>query len=328
MIEVKNLSKSYGTREAIKDLNFSIEKGEVIGFLGPNGAGKTTTMKIITGFMAASQGSVVVDGEDVFEHPIEVKKKIGYLPETPPVYGDMKVKDYLEFVAALRGVVRSEVKQKVCRALERTRLEDVQGRLIQNLSKGFRQRVGLAQALVSDPEILILDEPTVGLDPKQMAEIRDLILELRGSHTIVLSTHILSEVQASCERVIIINEGRIVLEDSLEGLGQKRLGQVRVVIRVRKESQELLSSLADIPGIQKVSSAKDVISMDAVKGEGDHQVVNLVETVAQKVIQSGAGLMEVRTDDMNLEEVFIQLTSLEAGSKNDDSKNNESREEM
>ena len=322
MIEVKNLSKSYGLRTAIKELNFSVKKGEVIGFLGPNGAGKTTTMKIITGFMSASEGAVIVDGLDVFEHPIEVKRKIGYLPEIPPVYGDMKVREYLEFVAALRGVPRSEVKSQAVKAIGQTRLEGVQGRFIQNLSKGFRQRVGLAQALVTEPEILILDEPTVGLDPKQVAEIRELILKLKGHHTVILSTHILPEVQASCERVIIINEGQIVAEDSLEGLSQRMSGQSRIIVKVKRS--QLLHSLETVEGVQKVSRTKDSFLIDVEKGDrgdkgdgddrgdGDDKENNKVEAIAQYVIQSGAGLMEIRSDDMNLENIFIKLTSSEA----------------
>ena len=305
MIEVKNLSKNYGLRSVIKELNFSVKKGEVIGFLGPNGAGKTTTMKIITGSMAASEGAVVIDGLDIFENPIEVKQKIGYLPEIPPVYGDMKVGEYLEFVAALRGVPRSKVKDKAGKTIQQTQLGEVQERLIQNLSKGFRQRVGLAQALVTDPEILILDEPTVGLDPKQVAEIRELILELKGRHTVILSTHILPEVQASCERVIIINEGQIVAEDNLEGLSQRMSGQSRIIVKVKRA--QLLNSLKEeVTSVQKVSRTKDSFLIDAAKDD------NVVETIAQYVIQSGAGLMEIRSDDMSLEDIFIKLTSSEA----------------
>jgi ABC-2 type transport system ATP-binding protein len=208
MIEIRELTKNYGPHTAIQGLNFTVNKGEVVGFLGPNGAGKTTTMKIITGFMAPTSGEVKIGGVDVFESPVEVKKRIGYLPETPPVYGDMTVRDYLKFVANLKDVPKAKLKSHVDDALAKTQLTTVAHRMIQNLSKGFRQRVGIAQALVSQPEILILDEPTVGLDPRQVAEIRDLLKALRGQHTIILSTHILPEVEATCERVIIINKGR------------------------------------------------------------------------------------------------------------------------
>ncbi|MBC7741300.1 MAG: ABC transporter ATP-binding protein, partial [Bdellovibrionaceae bacterium] len=203
MIEVHNLCKSYGDRQAIDHLNFKIEKGDVVGLLGPNGAGKSTTMKIITGFMAPTSGEARICGFDVFENPIEVKKRIGYLPETPPLYTEMTVQDYLHFVAELKLVDGAKIKGLVDRAIGKAQLSAVRSRLIRNLSKGFKQRVGIAQALVSDPEVLVLDEPTVGLDPKQVAEIRDLIKELRGEHTIILSTHILSEVQATCNKVII-----------------------------------------------------------------------------------------------------------------------------
>lgn len=218
MIEVHQLCKNYGERKAISDLSFKIEKGDVVGLLGPNGAGKSTTMKIITGFMAPSSGTAKICGFDVFENPLEVKKRIGYLPETPPLYLDMKVNDYLTFVAKLKQVENSKIKSLVERALNKTQLLDVRDRLIQNLSKGYKQRVGIAQALVSNPEVLVLDEPTVGLDPKQVLEIRDLIRELRGEHTIILSTHILPEVQATCNKVIIIHHGQIVAQDTIENL--------------------------------------------------------------------------------------------------------------
>ncbi|MBK7890820.1 MAG: ATP-binding cassette domain-containing protein [Bdellovibrionales bacterium] len=249
MIEVSGLFKSYGPIQAIHDINFKVKRGEVVGFLGPNGAGKSTTMKIITGSMAPSGGSVRVAGFDVFEDPIEVKKRIGYLPENPPVYGDMSVESYLKFVAKLKGVEASRVKAQVEKSIEKTDLGSVRRRLIQNLSKGYRQRVGIAQALVSDPEVLILDEPTSGLDPRQVAEVRALIKELKGEHTIILSTHILPEVQAMCERIIIINRGHIVAQDSLEGLSTRMAGATQVKIKVARPSGEVEKSLQAIPGV-------------------------------------------------------------------------------
>ena len=302
MIEVKELSKRYGQRAAIQNLNFSIGKGEVVGLLGPNGAGKTTTMKILTGFMAASEGRVLVDGIDIFENPIGVKKKIGYLPETPPLYGEMKVRKYLEFVAALRGSSRSEVTHQAHKAIEQTHLESVQERLIQNLSKGFRQRVGLAQALVTDPEVLVLDEPTVGLDPKQVSEIRELILDLKGQHTIILSTHILPEVQSTCEKVIIINEGQIVAEDSLEGLGKSLSRKSRIILKVRRQQQ--LPRIEEMEGVQGVQLKEGSFLIDVLEND-------MIEVIAKKVISSGAGLLEIRSHDVNLEDVFIKLTSTE-----------------
>lgn len=304
MIEVKNLSKEYGQRRAISNLNFTIQKGDVVGFLGPNGAGKSTTMKIITGFMAPTSGEAKVAGFDVFEFPIEVKKRIGYLPETPPVYVDMYVREYLEYVAQLKQVPASKIKSFVDAAIEKTHLEEVQKRLIQNLSKGFKQRVGIAQALVSDPEVLILDEPTVGLDPKQVAEIRDLIQSLRGQHTIVLSTHILSEVQATCEKVIIINKGEIVLQDTIEHLANLEQGHTRLNIR-------LASEMASLP--TEIARFKDLISIERghsdrhwrvdLKG-GDAQVAELAKFLATQ----GAGLVELTPQKMDLEDVFIKVT--------------------
>ncbi len=307
MIQVRDLSKSYGDRLAVDHLNFKVNKGEVVGFLGPNGAGKTTTMKIITGYMAPSSGQVQVAGFDVFENPIEVKKRIGYLPELPPVYGDMRVDDYLVYVANLRKVAPQRVRSLVDSALEKTNLTEVKKRLIQNLSKGFRQRVGLAQALVSDPEILILDEPTVGLDPKQVAEIRHLIQALKGQHTIILSTHILPEVQASCERVIIINQGKIVAEDTLDRLATRMSAGRRLHIRVRKVQPALITSLSQLQGVIKVEGEASGFVIDADQND------ETVEVIAKHVIGAGAGLLELRTETMNLEDIFIKLTSTVGG---------------
>ncbi len=304
MIEVRNLSKNYGDRPAIKGLNFTVRKGEVVGFLGPNGAGKSTTMKILTGYMAPSSGEVKIAGFDVFEDPIEVKRRIGYLPETPPVYQDMFVSDYLRFVANLRGVDKTRVSGLVKSALEKTGLHDVSQRLIGNLSKGFKQRVGLAQALVSDPEILILDEPTVGLDPKQVAEMRQLIRQLKGQHTIILSTHILPEVQASCEKVIIINRGVIVAEDSLEGLSKRMSGGGHsVTLRVRRNQEAVVSGLMKVAGVRKALNAGNFIEVEADGNEAT------VEQIAGFVVAQGAGLLELKVQALALEDIFIKLTS-------------------
>lgn len=303
MIEIRDLTKCYGDRKAIDRLNFTIKKGEVVGFLGPNGAGKTTTMKIITGFMAPTSGEVKVAGFDVFENPLEVKKRIGYLPETPPVYGDMAVRDYLEFVARLKGVEKGRLKSLVDRSIEKTHLGDVSHRLIQNLSKGYRQRVGLAQAIVSDPEILILDEPTVGLDPRQVAEIRSLLQELRGSHTIVLSTHILPEVQATCERVIIINNGKIVAQDTLSDLSQKLRVGAGVHLRVRRSASALADSIRNLQGVTKVDVSGTTLNIHGAGSE------DLVEAIAETAVSHKSGLLELSQRESNLEEIFIQLTS-------------------
>ena len=302
MIEVKNLTKRYGDRVAIDSLNFKVNKGEVVGFLGPNGAGKSTTMKIITGHMAPSEGLVTVGGDDVFEKPIEVKKRLGYLPETPPVYMDMYVRDYLIFVAKLKGCESGKIKGLVDVALEKTHLTEVANRMIQNLSKGFKQRVGIAQALVSDPEILILDEPTVGLDPKQVAEIRKLIQSLKGHHTVVLSTHILPEVQASCERIIIINKGHIVAEDTLQGLTSRISGSKRVRLRLRKVNG-VVEKLHSLSGVNQVQNHGQFMEIDYDGNE------NTVESISDLVVKDGAGLLELRHDDLALEDIFIRLTT-------------------
>ncbi len=306
MIEVRNLTKTYGQRTAISKLNFSVSKGEVVGFLGPNGAGKTTTMKIITGFMAPTLGSVKVAGFDVFEDPLEVKRRIGYLPETPPVYVDMRVREYLKFVAELKGVPSEKLASLVANAIDKTDLGSVADRLIGNLSKGYRQRVGISQALVSDPEILILDEPTVGLDPRQVAEIRNLIKGLSGQHTILLSTHILPEVQASCERIIIINQGHIVAEDTLDGIAKKMSGSGKVIVRVQKSSDQLLATLRSVSGVRSVLAlANSTLEIETDGKDGVSQ------QIATQVVSSGAGLIEIRAESMNLEDVFLKLTSKE-----------------
>lgn len=303
MIEVINLTKSYGGIRAITRLNFSVKKGEVVGFLGPNGAGKSTTMKILTGFMAPTEGQAIIGGFDVYENPIEVKKKIGYLPETPPVYGDMKVIDYLKYVAQLKSVDAQKMKSAVEACIEKTHLESVAHRYIQTLSKGFKQRVGIAQALVSDPEVLILDEPTVGLDPKQVAEIRDLILSLKGQHTIILSTHILPEVQMTCGRIIIINKGEIVAQDSLENLSRLQSGQRQIYLKVRTQEEGLSQKLAALPGVFGV---QEILPRQWTLSGADE--AELIDRVALFVIQEKLGLEEISSNKADLEDIFLKLT--------------------
>ncbi len=301
VIEVNNLCKNYGERKAIQDINFKISAGDVVGLLGPNGAGKSTTMKIITGFMAPTSGMAKVCGFDVFENPFEVKKRIGYLPEAPPVYLDMNVGDYLNFVADLKLVDSAKKKAFVEKALQKTQLTDVKNRLIKNLSKGFRQRVGIAQALVSDPEVLVLDEPTVGLDPKQVAEVRDLIKELKGQHTIILSTHILPEVQATCNRVIIIHQGRIVAEDSIDNIEKLNQGLVTVYVKTKKE-MTIATDLRNLTGVETVEVTGATSFKIQVKDE------DILDNVASHIIKSGAGLRELTPAKENLEDVFLKLT--------------------
>lgn len=310
MIEVTGLSKSYGPIQALQGISFSVKKGEVVGFLGPNGAGKSTTMKIITGSMAPSSGSAKVAGFDVFEDPIEVKKRIGYLPENPPVYGDMNIEAYLSFVARLKGVEKSKVRSQVEKAIEKTDLGSVRKRLIQNLSKGYRQRVGIAQALVSDPEILILDEPTSGLDPRQVAEVRSLIQELKGEHTIILSTHILPEVQAMCERIIIINRGRIVAEDSLEGLASRMAGTLALKVRVARPSSDVEQALRSVAGVSAVLKTDSGYSV-SVQGSGEAAI----EKIAEAAVMSKSGLVELRKESADLEDIFLKLTTSEENQK-------------
>jgi ABC-2 type transport system ATP-binding protein len=305
MIEVKDLCEDYGNRHAISNLNFSVKKGEVVGFLGPNGAGKSTTMKILTGFMAPSSGTARIAGFDVFENPIEVKKRIGYLPEIPPVYTDMYVTDYLKFVAQLKGVEKSRIHDLVKKAIKKTDLGVVQNRLIHNLSKGFRQRVGIAQALVSDPEVLILDEPTVGLDPKQVADIRNLIKELKGEHTLILSTHVLPEVQATCERIIIINQGKIVVQDSIEHLSLSSSGSRKVSLKVKRPSADILTQLSLIPGVLKVQLGAGENEWVLDTKESDE----VVEAISNTVVAKGFGLLEISSAKFNLEDVFLELTN-------------------
>lgn len=304
MIEVKELCKDYGNLRAIENVTFSIKKGDVVGFLGPNGAGKSTTMKIITGFMAPSSGSAAIAGFDVFENPIEVKKRIGYLPEVPPVYSDMYVRDYLRYVAKLKQVDNQKINSFVDRAIEKTNLNAVANRLIHNLSKGFKQRVGIAQAIVSDPEVLILDEPTVGLDPKQVAEIRDLIKELKGQHTIILSTHILPEVQATCERVVIINKGKIVAQDTIQNLSTLEQGQGKIFVRLRKEVQDLGALLKDVAGVLDVDSGANKKEWK-IGYKGDDEII---DQLSAKIVSNGLGLIELSPSKVDLEDVFLKLT--------------------
>lgn len=312
MIEVKGLSKFYGARKAVDELTFSVRKGEVLGFLGPNGAGKSTTMKILTCFMPASSGVATVAGYDVFEQSIDVKRNVGYLPETPPVYREMVVQDYLAYKAALHGIKGSAAKSAVSVALEKCGLGQVRGRLIGNLSKGYRQRVGIAQAIVHNPSVLILDEPTVGLDPKQIIEIRDLIKSFSGEHTVILSTHILPEVQATCHRVLIINEGKIVAVDTLAGV-QARLKQgnaLSVTVR-RKEGVE--QALRNLPEVASVILATDVVqSSDTTKFSITlREGADVREKMAELLVKGGHGLLEMRTDVLSLEDVFVKLTTVE-----------------
>ena len=254
MIEVKNLVKKYGNHLAVDDLSFTVEEGQIYGFLGPNGAGKSTTMNIMTGYIGATSGEVLVNGHDILKKPELAKKCIGYLPEIPPLYVDMTVSEYLSFAAELKKIKKSEIEEAVDEVLELVQLEDVRDRLIKNLSKGYKQRVGLAQAVLGYPEIIILDEPTVGLDPKQIIEIRNLISRLGKNHTIILSSHILSEIQAVCKRVIIINRGEVVADDTAENLSNKLSTDHSLVARIVCADKDMLEALSTVKGVKNVTS--------------------------------------------------------------------------
>jgi ABC-2 type transport system ATP-binding protein len=306
MIQVEHLTKRYGPKTAIDDVTFSVEKGEVLAFLGPNGAGKTTTMRILTGSLPATAGTARVAGFDCFERPLEVKRVIGYLPEFPPLYAEMTVTEYLTFVGRIKGVPVSEIPNALDRVMQRLSLGEVRGRLIANLSRGFKQRVGLAQALVHNPPVLILDEPTTGLDPKQIIEIRELIRELAGSHTIILSTHILPEATAVARRVVIIHEGRIVAEDSQERLSARLRRSEKVSITLNSAPADAEEQLAMLPGVLSVhqeDTNRFLIEADLGR--------ELRDDLARFVVNRHWGLLELKLVTITLEDVFLRLTQEE-----------------
>ncbi len=314
MIQVESLSKKYARHVAVNNISFSVEKGDIVGFLGPNGAGKTTTMRILTCFMPPTAGKATVAGFDVFENSFEVKKRIGYLPETPPVYPEMSVVDYLHFVARLKNVPSAEVKTRTEQVMERCSVADVRDKLIAKLSKGYRQRVGLAQAIIHNPEVLILDEPTSGLDPKQITETRELIENLSGEHTIILSTHILPEVEAICRRVVIINRGRIVATDSVERLKHRGVGNaVEVQVDTDGQADALLvrQRLEQVPGVSKVleRSAPSPRLCFEVESLPDR---NARPDVARAIVHAGWNLLELKSTTVTLEEAYLQITGSQA----------------
>ncbi len=309
MIEVSGVTKLYGGRAAVDGVTFSVGKGEILGFLGPNGAGKTTTMRILTGFVPPTSGSAKVAGFDVQESPIEVKRRIGYLPEHPPLYREMLVRPFLEFVATIRGVPRRQIREKVARAIERCGLVPVAGRLIGLLSKGYQQRVGLAQAILHEPDVLILDEPTVGLDPSQIREIRQLIKTFAGNHTVILSTHILAEVTMTCDRVLIINDGKIAAEDTLEGLAARGERTRRIALRLARGGDGVETQIRSIQGVLNVQrdDGKDWAFTVETDGARD-----LREEIAARAVAAGWGLLELRPITLTLEDIFIRIIRGEA----------------
>ncbi|HWP45830.1 MAG TPA: ABC transporter ATP-binding protein [Candidatus Limnocylindrales bacterium] len=313
MIVVENLTKYYGTLPAIQGVSFRVEKGEILGFLGPNGAGKTTTMRILTGFMPATSGTATVAGYDVFKDSLEVRKRIGYLPENVPIYNDMEVWAYLNFVTEVKGVPKKLRKEKIQQVIKSCGLESVSNRLIKNLSKGYRQRVGLAQALVNDPEVLILDEPTMGLDPKQITDIRHLIKELATEKTIILSSHILPEVSMICQRVVIINQGKVVAEDTTENLTSRSQTSRRILLQVDGPSEAVLKILKEVNGVNRVQRKDQVtgnIFNYEVEASKDRDVRR---DLAHAIVQSGNGLLELRPVEISLEDVFVKLVTEEEG---------------
>jgi ABC-2 type transport system ATP-binding protein len=308
MIKVESLTKRYGPTVAVRNISFEVDKGEIVGFLGPNGAGKTTTMRILTCFLPPTEGTASVAGYDVLENPLEVKKRIGYLPETPPLYPEMEVLDYLRFVARLKGIPRNEIASRVNSVVERCAIGEVRQKLNGQLSKGYRQRVGLAQALIHDPDVLILDEPTAGLDPKQIIDVRGLIHELSGDHTIILSTHILPEVSTTCSRVIIINEGKLEASDTPENLTSRLQGHDTMLMEVDGPADHVREKLESVEGVNRVARANGHGGRTSWEVEtGKDSAIRI--SLARTVVESGWGLFEMKSIGLSLEEIFLKLTS-------------------
>ena len=308
MIEVQHLTKRYGRVTAVDDVSFRVERGEILGFLGPNGAGKTTTMRILTGYMPATDGKALVAGFDVFDQPIEAKRRTGYLPETPPLYPDMSVVEYLEFVAKIKGVPPPDRSKRIKEVMGRTRIADMANRQCAKLSKGYRQRVGLAQAILHNPDVLILDEPTAGLDPKQIIETRQLIKELAGDHTIILSTHILPEVSQTCQRVVIINKGHVVAIDTPDNLTAQLGGAKTMYVQVDAGGADAAAALGRVGGVTRVveSDRSGALVGYEVETQSGHDIRR---DLAKAVVTSGWGLLELRPTRMSLEEIFLSLTT-------------------
>ncbi len=308
MVEIRNLTKYYGTHPAVQDISFTVGDHEVLGFLGPNGAGKSTTMNMITGCLPSTSGTVLVDGYDISKDPIEVKKRIGYLPEIPPVYPDMRVRDYLNFAAGLKGVSRNDRTKQVENAMERLHITDVQKRIIGNLSKGYRQRVGFAMALLGSPKFLILDEPTVGLDPTQVMEVRRLIQDLAREHTIIFSTHILAEVTAVCERVVIINKGKIRAEDTIANLEASVGGDLKLRLKVEGEITKVTEIIRNTEGILSVDEVEfDSVGVNAFTVAASSEAVR--KTLMSRLIAEDCMVLEITSVKSNLEDVFVKLTA-------------------
>ena len=318
MIEVKNLVKRYGDHTAVDHLSFQIEKGKIYGFLGPNGAGKSTTMNIITGYIASTEGTVSIDGHDILEEPEQAKKCIGYLPEQPPLYFDMTVLEYLKFAADLKKIPKDKKNEMIQEVMDTVKITDMKNRLIKNLSKGYRQRVGLAQAILGYPDVIILDEPTVGLDPKQIIEIRDLIKNLKKKHTVILSSHILSEVSAVCDYVLIISHGRLVASDTPDNLSKLAAGSNNLSLIVKGEKESIRQLLSEIPGVKTIT----VNSAENEKGWrvklSTEESTDIREEVFYKMAENHYPILEMQSEKVSLEEIFLELTD-GGNDKKDDS---------
>jgi len=313
LVEVKNLTKRYGAHFAVDDISFTVDDGEILGFLGPNGAGKTTTMNIMTGYIAATSGDVAIKGVDILAEPEKAKRHIGYLPENPPVYGDMRVDEYLNFAADIKKIRSADRKAMIANIKEGVRIEDVSRRLIKNLSKGYRQRVGLAQAMMGYPDLIIMDEPTVGLDPKQIIEMRDVIKKLGKKHTVILSSHILSEVSAVCDRVMIINKGKIVASDTPGRLSSSLTQGSQIQVRIKGDPKKVEAAVKDFPVIRSVKAdgSREPGTCDFILS-GDEDA-DIREAVFACMSKNSLPILNMRAMDLSLEEIFLQITSSEGG---------------
>lgn len=307
MIEVKNLSKHFGDKKAVDGISFTVDDGEILGFLGPNGAGKSTTMNILTGYISSTDGVALIDGIDILENPIKAKQKIGYLPEQPPLYVDMTVKEYLCFVYDLKKckLPRNTHLADICRLVK---IDNVYNRVIKNLSKGYKQRVGLAQALIGNPNVLILDEPTVGLDPSQIIEIRTLIKRLGKNHTVILSSHILSEVQAVCDKIVVINQGKIVADDTEENLSRNLVNNNKISVKIdgpASEVEKVISSISDVKTVELTSKETDDFCGFSIES---NEGVDIRQELFRRIAERNWCIMELKTSDMSLEDIFLKLT--------------------
>lgn len=308
MIEVSNLVKKYGDHTAVDHLSFQIEKGKIYGFLGPNGAGKSTTMNMITGYIASTEGKVMIDGHDILEEPEAAKKCIGYLPEMPPLYFDMTVLEYMKFAADLKKIPKKQKDKQIKEVMDMVKITDMKDRLIKNLSKGYRQRVGLAQAILGYPEVIILDEPTVGLDPKQIIEIRDLIKSLKKKHTVILSSHILSEVSAICDYVLIISHGKLVASDTPDNLGKLAAGSNNLNLLVKGEKSRIRQLLEEISGVKEISIEKKSDQEGWNVTVSTEENADIREEVFFKMAENHCPILEMQSQKISLEEIFLELT--------------------